>query len=214
MPPHALIVDNGSRSVPLITREVTTAGWACTVLPLTTLPRAGSAGAAAFDAVILSGTDLPVWAPVYHDELDLIRSSRVPLLGICGGLQLIGRAFGADLEEGPPVIGRTRVSLAAGIPLFTGMPDQVELFQRHIYRLASLPLGWEAIATSANCKLEGIWNPPSGSYGMQAHLEFRAEGRALLRRFLALAATCVSRGDLRSFPYRERRDRAGSQGLS
>ena len=100
MRPHALIVDNGSRSVPLIAREVTSAGWACTVLPLTTLPRAGSAGPAAFDAVILSGTDLPVWAPVYHDELDLIRSGRVPLLGICGGLQLIGRAFGADLEEG------------------------------------------------------------------------------------------------------------------
>lgn len=190
MPPRALIVDNGSRSVPLIAREVTAAGWACTVLSLTTLPRAGSAGLAAFDAVILSGTDLPVWAPVYHDELDLIRSSRVPLLGICGGLQLIGRAFGANLEKGSPVIGRTRVSLAAGIPLFAGMPGQVELFQRHIYRLASLPPGWEAIATSANCKLEGIWNPLSGSYGMQAHLEFRAEGRAMLRRFLALAVTC------------------------
>ena len=199
MPPHALIVDNGSRSVPLIAREVTTAGWACTVLPLTALPTAGSAGSpgsagsvgsVGFDAVILSGTDLPVWAPVYHDELDLIRSSRVPLLGICGGLQLIGRAFGADVEEGSSVIGRTRVSLAAGVPLFTGMPAQVELFQRHKYRLASLPPDWEAIATSANCKLEGIWNPPSGSYGMQAHLEFRAEGRAMLRRFLALAAAC------------------------
>jgi GMP synthase (glutamine-hydrolysing) len=111
----------------------------------------------------------------------------VPLLGICGGMQLIGRAFGADLEEGAPVIGRTRVNLAAGIPLFTGMPSQVELFQRHIYRLASLPPGWEAIATSANCKLEGIWDPSYGSYGMQEHLEFRAEGRAMLRRFLALA---------------------------
>lgn len=173
--------------MPLIAREVTATGWACTVLPLTTLPRAGSAGPAAFEAVILSGTDVPVWAPVYHDELELIRSSRVPLLGICGGMQLIGRAFGADLERGPPVIGRTWVSLEPGIPLFTGMPGQVELFQRHIYRLASLPPGWEAIATSASCKLEGIWNPLSGSYGMQAHLEFRAVGRAILRRFLALA---------------------------
>ncbi len=204
MPPHALIVDNGSRSVPLIAREVTTAGWACTVLPrtalplprtalplpLTTVPRARPAGPAAFDAVILSGTDLPAWAPAYRDELDLIRSSRVPLLGICGGMQLIGRAFGADLEEGSPVIGRTSVSLAAGVPLFAGMPGRVELFQRHIYRLASLPPGWEAIATSASCKLEGIWNPRSGSYGMQAHLEFRAEGRAMLRRFLALTAAC------------------------
>jgi GMP synthase-like glutamine amidotransferase len=190
MPPHALIVDNGSRSAPLIAREATAAGWASTVLALTALPRAGSAGPTGFDAVILSGTGLPVWAPVYRDEIDLIRSSRVPLLGICGGLQLLGRAFGADLEEGPAVIGRTRVSLTAGIPLFTGMPSQVELFQRHIYRLASLPPGWQAIATSADCKLEGIWNPPSGSYGMQAHLEFRAEGRSMLRRFLALAATC------------------------
>lgn len=51
------------------------------------------------DAVILSGTDRPVVEPGYEAELRLIRSCAVPLLGICGGVQLIARAFGVGLDK-------------------------------------------------------------------------------------------------------------------
>lgn len=184
MTPHLLIVDNGSRSVPVIAREVTSAGWRATVLPHAEL----GTPAPAPDAVILTGTDLPVFAPGYDEEIALIHTATVPVLGICGGMQLIGRAYGVGLAKGEPVIGRHDVRLAERVDLFDGLPRQVTLFQRHVYRLTSAPTGFEVIAASPGCPVEGIRHRTRPLYGMQAHVEFRPHGRQILHRFLSLAA--------------------------
>jgi GMP synthase-like glutamine amidotransferase len=184
MSPRVIVLDNGSRSVGLIARLAEDAGWRASVLPHTALPVAGGWP----DAIILSGTDRPVFEPGYEAELRLIRRCPVPLLGICGGMQLIGRAFGVGLDQGPPVIGRTIVQVRTDIALFDGMQERVPLFQRHIYRLRSVPDGFTGIATSASCPVEGIGDPGRVRYGMQAHLEFRAEGKRILTQFLRLAA--------------------------
>ncbi|HLX50937.1 MAG TPA: hypothetical protein VKS82_21630 [Streptosporangiaceae bacterium] len=180
----ALVLDNGSRSAGLIARLAQDAGWRAWVLPHAALDAAGGWP----DAIILSGTDRPAFEPGYEAELRLIQRCPVPLLGICGGMQLIGRAFGVGLDQGPPVIGRATVRVRTDIALFHGMPEQVPLFQRHIYRLRSVPDGFTGIATSASCPVEGIGDPGRILYGMQAHLEFRAEGKRILTQFLRLAA--------------------------
>jgi GMP synthase-like glutamine amidotransferase len=130
-----LVVDNGSRSAALIGELARQDGWQADIVP------AGLAGAATrpADAVILSGTNLPVSAPGYEAEIDLIHTCEVPLLGICGGTQLIGRAYGVALDEGKAVIGKTAVRLHDGVDLFEGLPRRVDLFQRHVYRLRSCP---------------------------------------------------------------------------
>jgi GMP synthase (glutamine-hydrolysing) len=184
MSQHVVVLDNGSRSAGLIARLAQDGGWRASVLPLAALPAMTSWP----DAIILSGTGRPAFEPGYEAELRLIQSCPVPMLGICGGMQLIGRAFGVGLDQGPPVIGRTMVQLRTGIALFQGMPAQVPLFQRHIYRLRSVPDGFTGIATSASCPVEGIGDPGRVRYGMQAHLEFRPEGKRILTQFLRLAA--------------------------
>ncbi|GAA2340041.1 type 1 glutamine amidotransferase [Dactylosporangium salmoneum] len=180
----ALLVDNGSPSAPLLARLIAGAGWTPLVTPVERLPRR----VPPVSAVILSGTDVPVWLPVYAAEVRLIRSCPVPLLGVCGGHQLIGRAHGVGLRRVPPALGRTRVRLHGDHPLWTGLPPQVELFQRHVYGLRAVPAGFDLIATSGACPVEGIARTGGQVYGMQAHLEFRPEGRAILSRFLDLAA--------------------------
>lgn len=180
---RVLIIDNGSRSTPLIGELAQQAGWRPAIVA------AGLAKAAArpADAVILSGTGTPAFGPGYEAELDLIRTCDVPLVGICGGMQLIGRAHAVGLDQGQAVIGKTLVRLCAGIELFDGLPREVELFQRHIYRLRSRPPGFEVIASSAGCPIEGIRHTARPVYGFQAHLEFRPHGRQILRRFLKIA---------------------------
>lgn len=182
-----LVIDNGSPSAGLIGQLARDAGWQTAVTRV-----AGLSPAAAADAIILTGTHLPVFAPGYQAEIDLIRSCSVPVLGICGGMQLIGRAFGAGLTHGKPAIGRTAVRLVPDVELFAGMPSEVTLFQRHIYQLDAVPEGFIAIASSPGCAIEGIGRPGRAIYGMQAHLEFRAEGRRILHAFLRLAGS-VSR---------------------
>jgi GMP synthase (glutamine-hydrolysing) len=183
--PHLLIVDNGSRSVKVIDREVTSAGWTVSVLPHTRL----GTPIPTPDAVILTGTDLPVFASGYDEEIALIRSATMPVLGICGGMQLIGRAHGVGLAKGEPVIGRHDVRLREGVELFEGLPRQITLFQRHIYRLTAAPAEFDVIAASPDCPIEGIRHRTRPLYGMQAHVEFRPHGKQILRRFLSLA-TC------------------------
>jgi GMP synthase-like glutamine amidotransferase len=182
---RALIVDNGSRSTGLIGQLAREAGWQTATVSAAGLGSAGPADHS--DAVILTGTDLPAFTPGYEAEIRLIRSAAVPILGICGGMHLVGRAFGVGLDKGPPVIGRTVVQLASGVELFEEMPAEVSLFQRHIYRLTAAPPGFAATASSLGCPIEGIGHPGRAIYGMQAHVEFRAEGRCILRRFLCLA---------------------------
>ncbi len=182
---HLLIIDNGSRSAGLIGQLARDAGWRTAVTRVAELSPAMAADAA--DAVILTGTHLPVFASAYEAEIALIRSCSVPILGICGGMQLIGRAFGVGLTQGEPVIGRTVVRLVPDVEMFAGMPREVTLFQRHIYRLDAVPEGFIAIASSLSCAIEGIGRPCRGIYGMQAHLEFRAEGQQILHGFLRSA---------------------------
>ena len=181
---RALVLDNGSPSAGLIVRLAQDAGWRACLLPHAALPTVTDWP----DAIILSGTDRPAFEPGYEAELRLIRRCPVPLLGICGGMQLIGHAFGVGLDQGQPVIGRTTVQVRTDIALFHGMRAQLPLFQRHIYRLRSVPAGFTGIATSASCPVEGIGDPGRVVYGMQAHLEFRPEGKRILTRFLRLAA--------------------------
>jgi len=180
---EVLIVDNGSRSTPLIGDLVRQAGWHTSVVAAAlAVPVPRSA-----DAVILTGTDLPVFAPGYEAEIGLIRDCAVPLLGICGGMQLIGRAYGVGLDKGEAVIGATPVRLRWGVDLFDGLPQEAQLFQRHVYRLRSTPPGFEVTASSESCAIEGIRQAGRPLYGMQAHLEFRHHGRQILRRFLQIA---------------------------
>jgi GMP synthase-like glutamine amidotransferase len=181
---HALIVDNGSRSTTVVDRLVGQAGWSTSVVPHTRL----AARPGEYDAVILTGTDLPVFASGYEDEIALVRAAAVPVLGICGGMQLIGRAYGVGLEKGEPVLGRSTVRLRPGVDLFRELPRDVMLFQRHIYRLTAAPYGFEVIASSSGCPVESVRHRTRPLYGMQAHVEFRPHGQQILRRFLDLAA--------------------------
>jgi GMP synthase-like glutamine amidotransferase len=190
---HALVVDNGSRSTSLIRRLLVEDGWLVTAVPVSAIPDIGPS----VHAVILTGTDVPVRDPLYDKEIELIRRCPVPLLGICGGHQLIGRAFGVDIERTAAVVGRSRVRLCADSPLNIGLPAEVELFQRHVYGLRRVPDDFLLAATSDTCEVEGIRHKTRELYGMQAHLEFRAEGRRILRAFLNRAsdtATSLRRG--------------------
>ncbi|WP_158887938.1 type 1 glutamine amidotransferase [Amycolatopsis anabasis] len=178
--PRALVVDNGSLSTRRIAELVHESGWWPEVVPHREIPRNGRE----FAAIVLTGTDVPAWEPGYEAELELIRAATVPVLGICGGLHLIGRAYGVGLGRGPAVVGGSPVTLLPGVELFSGLPGEVRLFQRHVYGLVAVPPGFALTATSGTCRVEGIRHRRRALYGMQAHLEFRRDGKRIFRNFL------------------------------
>lgn len=86
---------------------------------------------AAYDGIILSGTDYPAVVsnlPLYDDEIDLIQSTAIPVLGICGGLHVICQAFGGGVGRlKQPVYGRTLVNYKLSERLFSGLPVEPQI---------------------------------------------------------------------------------------
>jgi GMP synthase-like glutamine amidotransferase len=181
--PRLALVDNGSLSTEAVVRSFCDLGMEVAVYLPNSLPEPSDV-----DGVVLSGTRTPAWLQHYAQEVAFVRDCGVPLLGICGGLHIIARAFGVELQLTVRSIGRQRVDLDVGDPLFAGLPSAVELFKRHTYRLTKVPHGFTRIAWSQVCPIEAVAHCSRPIWGIQAHPEFRRSGRAILSNFAAVVA--------------------------
>jgi len=75
-----------------------------------------------FDAIVLSGSSkFPIFGneDLYRDEINLIKNSTKPIIGICLGFQLIAYAFGAELKRVDKKIrGIIEISIVGSSELF------------------------------------------------------------------------------------------------
>jgi GMP synthase (glutamine-hydrolysing) len=181
-----LIVDNGSLSTDVLSERLIGLGAETAIVSLGELyPEMPDEGG--YDAVVLTGTDVPSTTPyVYETELELIRRTEVPLLGICGGMHLIGKAHGIGIGDCKHAVGKTPVHVDRDEALFEELESPALLFQRHRYQLVDVPSGFRRIAWGDDCHTEGIKHSERPTYGLQAHVEFRPEGKVILRNFLSL----------------------------
>jgi GMP synthase-like glutamine amidotransferase len=141
-----------------------------------------------YDGLILSGTDLsPHFHPdIYSNERTLVRTCVCPVLGICGGFQIIATAWGAEITgTHQPIYGRTEVQVLHEDCLFKGLPSTFNAFSKHRYHVSHPPGGFQAIAESVRDKyLYAIKKNDAPVYGVQFHPERRLEGEKVLHNFL------------------------------
>jgi GMP synthase (glutamine-hydrolysing) len=134
-----------------------------------------------------------------------IQETRKPVLGICGGHQLIGLLLGGRAEplgplaEGEPDVhpeyapgllkewGYCQVEFAPGDPLFAGFGRPLVVKQMHFWHLTSLPDCLVSIAQNQNCPVQALRHRERPVYGVQFHPEFYDEnhrdGQELLKSF-------------------------------
>lgn len=184
--PKIMIVDNGSLSTDVLAARLEGLGAETTIVSLGELsPDMAAEGG--YDGVVLTGTDVPSTTPyVYENELELIRRTEVPLLGICGGMHLIGKAHGIGIGDCRHAVGKTPVHLDDEEELFADLESPALLFERHRYQLLDVPEGFRRIAWGDHCHTEGIRHAERPTYGLQAHVEFRPEGKVVLRNFVSM----------------------------
>jgi GMP synthase-like glutamine amidotransferase len=184
--PRILIVDNGSLSTDVLSDRLEALGAETTIVSLGELyPDMPADGG--YDGVVLTGTDVPSTTPyVYDAELELIRRTEIPLLGICGGMHLIGKAHGVGIDDCKHAVGKTPVHVDGEETLFENLDSPALLFERHRYQLVDVPEGFKRIAWGDHCANEGIRHTERPTYGLQAHVEFRPEGKVILRNFMSL----------------------------
>jgi len=115
---------------------------------------------------------------------------RLPLLGICRGMQMLGVAAGGSLCA---VAGHVRTRHRIGT---AGLPDEVNSF--HDWSLASCPPGYRPLAMAEDGALEAIRHETLPWEGWMWHPERETPFAALDReRFMALLGTQtdLSHGD-------------------
>jgi anthranilate synthase component 2 len=126
--------------------------------------------------------------------LALVRAAaeaRVPLLGVCLGLQSIGEAFGGRVvRAGEIVHGKPGVIRHDGRGLFAGLPSSLSATRYHSLVVAreGLPEELEVSAWLADGTIMGLRHRALPIEGVQFHPEsIRSEhGHALLGAFLGM----------------------------
>lgn len=117
-------------------------------------------------AVIISGSPRDAWVddPRNDRVLEVIehfRSTGKPLLGVCFGHQLLGRALGAPVGRHPGgyELGNVEVTLTdegATCPLFAGLPRQLDVIESHQDAVLELPQGARLLATGEHTQVQAF----------------------------------------------------------
>jgi len=141
--------------------------------------------------------------------LETIRAAPIPILGICGGHQLIGHAHGASWAALGPVRdgaidphprfapglrkerGFLPIDVDRSSPLFQGLGDAPVVFQSHYWHLTGVPAGFTVCASSLDSPIQAIARQDRPVFGVQFHPERydddHRDGEMVVQNFFAIA---------------------------
>lgn len=162
-------------------------------------------------AVLISGAQTD-WS-LYDDHafdalLDFIRTFRGPMIGFCGGHQVIAHAFGAPTgpirkldpgekdprpDYGPGLfkeLGVHDIEVLTHDPLFDGLSDSMRMVQDHYWAVKELPDELIWLARTDECAIQAFRHRKHPIYGTQFHPERydedHPEGKRMLENFFHL----------------------------
>ncbi|WP_432958591.1 type 1 glutamine amidotransferase [Micromonospora haikouensis] len=182
--PRVLVVNNGTLSLNQLRRRFEELGSATDVVTAASVPAKLDGR---HQAIVLSGTKVRAYDTNYYRPLiELVMTADVPVFGICGGMQIIAVSQGGDLAEGPQRVGGHPAEVDKDEPLFTFVKPTVTVFHRHTLYLQQAPPRFRSIGRSEHAPVEFLRSDDGRIFGSQAHLEFRDDGREILRGFVQL----------------------------
>jgi len=122
-----------------------------------------------------------------------VYESRVPVLGICYGMQLLAHQLGGRVvpgdkrEYGLAVLHQS----ADGATLFDGLPPDIPVWMSHGDRIEELPPGFTSLAYTDNSPIAAMGND-SGILGILFHPEVvhTPQGKNVLKNFLYKVCGC------------------------
>ncbi|MFF0560925.1 type 1 glutamine amidotransferase [Streptomyces sp. NPDC020472] len=178
---RVLVVNNGTLSLPQLRKRFEDLGSETDVVSAASVPARLDPK---YQAIALSGTKVRAFDGDYYKPLiDLVMNAKVPVFGICGGMQIIAVANGGELKEGTQRVGGYEVQVDKEEPIFSYVKPTVTVFHRHTLYLQAAPAGFRAIGRSEHAPVEFLRSDDGRIYGAQAHLEFRSDGMEILRGF-------------------------------
>ena len=163
-------------------------------------------------AILISGNSTN-WSEYDFNAFDelfkLIKDHDIPILGLCGGHQLIAKAYGGKVapmrslrpgEDDPlphmaPGFYKERgfleVEVVKDDPLFKGLSDKIVVNEAHHGEIKELPGQFEILASREECPIQAIRHRRKLLYGTQFHPENyddnKTDGKIILQNFFKMA---------------------------
>ena len=190
-----LILDFGSQYTNLIARRVRGLGVYCEIYP--------------FDiedqqikdfnpkAIILSGSPESVGSDINFYAPEIIFNLKVPILGICYGMQTMAKQLGGSVTSGlHSEFGHVELIIGKDAKLFRSIADKdnLNVWMSHGDQVNKLPEGFKITASSKNCDIAAMEDQARGFYAVQFHPEVThtEHGIKILEHFIKDISKCNS----------------------
>jgi len=185
------VIDFGSQYSWLIARRVRECRVYCEVVPHDA--SWDSVAALRPKGFILSGGPSSVYEAGAPQAPAWVYESRLPVLGICYGMQLLAHQLGGEVargvkrEYGLAILHQNSTDTA----LFAGLPPEVPVWMSHCDRIKEMPPGFVSLAYTENSPIAAMGNE-QGLIGLQFHPEVAhtPQGKTILQNFLYKICGC------------------------
>jgi GMP synthase (glutamine-hydrolysing) len=177
------IVDFGSQYTQLITRKSRELGFSTEIITVEECKESFDKGEFP-KAIVLSGGP----QSVFEDETDysfILDREDMPILGICYGMQLLGKYFGGTVEKGTiGEYGHAEIQFESGYSI-PNCPSRINVWMSHSDHISKLPQNFEVMMKSHNGLLASIKHNARPILGLQFHpeVEHSDHGKDLLNHF-------------------------------
>ncbi|MFH0925088.1 MAG: glutamine-hydrolyzing GMP synthase [bacterium] len=199
-----IILDFGSQYTQLIARRVRESKVYCEILPFST--PINKLKELAPKGIIFSGGPASIYdkdAPMCALE---VFNLKIPILGICYGLQLITHILGGTVGQATKrEYGGADLYVNSQSNLFKDFisvgEDKTRVWMSHGDLIEKLPEGFETIAHTHNAPFAAICKPNKNIYGVQFHPEVvhTDKGLQIIRNFLFEICSCSGNWTMKSF---------------
>ncbi len=185
------VIDFGSQYSWLIARRVRECRVYCEVVPHDA--PWNSVAALRPKGFILSGGPSSVYEPGAPQAPAYVYESRLPVLGICYGMQLLAYQLGGKVargvkrEYGLAILHQNSTNTL----LFAGLPPEMPVWMSHCDRIEEMPPGFVSLAYTENSPIAAMGNE-HGLIGLQFHPEVAhtPQGKTILQNFLYKICGC------------------------
>ncbi len=183
-----VIIDFGSQVTKLIARRIRELKVYCEVINLKQLEKINNFSD--IKGIILSGGPSTVTQKIYPRISRNIFEKKIPILGICYGLQLIAKVFGGKIKksEKKREFGEATLIEKSNSILFKNffINKKASVWMSHQDVVFKIPKNFKNIASTKNSKYTAIQNEKKRIYGIQFHPEVThtKKGFKLIKNFV------------------------------
>ena len=196
-----LIIDFGSQVTKLIARRIRDLGVYSEIVPAKSLLKLKNYNN--IKGIIFSGGPSTVTKKKFQSVPKKIFQKKIPILGICYGLQLIAKLFGGKIkpskkkrEFGRAVLFQRKSSLLTK----NFLRKKKSVWMSHEDAVVKIPKNFKIIASTKDSKLTAIENTKDRIYGVQFHPEVTHtdNGTQIIKNFLFLICKIKKKWDVSS----------------